>query len=156
MERTLLTGSPFGRKQMFLPPGQSSRPVCSCYLLPWWCRWCTGTCALSPPSTPAVLPLCKQLLTIRRFQPPVLECLSLKYLVADHAKYQLFITTSFCVNSVLNFQYGFNLFFLILYVKWFQFSLGHFSLITVIAALFWNVLGLFLFVFSVSFKCLVA
>lgn len=39
-----------GSKQVLLPPGQSWRAVCSCYLLFWWWEWCTGTCALSLPA----------------------------------------------------------------------------------------------------------
>lgn len=83
----------------------------------------------------------------------------LKNLVADYAKYLLFITMSYCVNAVLSLQDGFNMSW-ILYVNCFRFSiassLGHFNLIIVTVALLWNVLCPFWFFFSISFKYLAA
>lgn len=85
--------------------------------------WRTGTCALSLlPMLPA-LPFRGQLFSLWRYRSPLFWWLHLKYLVADYAKYLLFITASFCVNAVSSLQYGFNISW-ILYVNCFQFSIA--------------------------------
>lgn len=132
-----------GSKQMLLLAGQSWRAVCSCYLLFW--QWGDAQ-ALMPCPSLSTLPaqlfcnqlFCNQLFSVWHYWSPLFWWLRLKYLVADYAKYLLFITMSFCVETVLSLQYGFNVFW-ILYANCFYFSvassLGHFNFVVVIAAL---------------------
>lgn len=112
-----------GRKQMLLPPGQRRRAVCSCYLLFW--RWGDAR-ALVPCPSCRCYRRCRSAASSSQCGVTGLLCFDgyiLKYLVADYAKYLLFITASFCVNAVSSLQYGFNISW-ILYVNCFQFSIA--------------------------------
>lgn len=148
-----------GCKQMLLPPGQRRRAVCSCYLLFW--RWGDAR-ALVP---------CPSCWCYRRCRSAASssQCGVTGLLCFDGYIWNilLLIMQSICFSSPRLFVwmlcrvFSMDLIFLEYYMLiasnfLLLHLLGHFNLIIVTAALLWNVLCLFWFFFSVSFKYLAA